>query len=89
LVVTGRPGEESAQTFVCCEKQVFVTSRSVQDGLMDLMAVYYTFDITYPKPTSSVLLFIQHYVFRLVDDQPLPPATLKLVNNLQKVDTSS
>ena len=39
LVITGHPGEVVSQIFVCCEKQVFVTSRSVH-GLMDLMAVY-------------------------------------------------
>jgi len=86
LVITGRPGEEASQTFVCCEKRVFVTSRSVQDGIMDLMAVYFTFDITFPKHTNAILLFIQHYVFQLVDDQPLPPTTIKLVSNLQRMN---
>ena len=85
LVVTGHPGEELSQTFVCCEKRVFVTSKSVQDGLMDLMAVYFTFDITFPKHANAILLFIQHYIFKLVDDQPLPPATSKLVSNLEKM----
>ena len=56
LVITGRPGEVVSQTFVCCEKWVFVTSRSVQDDLMDLMAVDFMFDVTFPSCCSSSIM---------------------------------
>jgi len=53
---------------------------------MDLMAMYFPFDITFPKHTNAILLFLQHYVFQLIDDQPLLPTTLKLVTNLQRMN---
>ena len=52
-----------------------ISSKSVIDGMLDMMAIYFSFDITYPKYISSILLFIQHYVFDLKDEQLLPPAT--------------
>ena len=85
LVITGRPGDEGSRVFISCEGEIFVSSKSVIDGMLDLMAIYFSFDITYPKSTSSVLLFIQHFVFDLKDEQLLPPATVKLVSNLEKI----
>ena len=54
--------------------------------MIDLVATYFVFDITYPKPVNAILLFFQHYIFQLVDDQPVPGTTIKLVENLQKLD---
>ncbi len=44
-------------------------------ALVDLISVYFTFDIAYPKPLYPVFLFLQHnYCVRhkLLDDQPQP-----------------
>ena len=85
LVFTGHPGDESSQIFICCEKEIFITSKSIRDGLIDLMAIYFVFDINFPKHISGILLFFQHFVFNLKDEQPLPTTTSKLVTNLRKV----
>ena len=51
-----------------------------------MMAIYLSFDINYPKYTISVLLFIQHFVVDLKDDQPMPPPIVKLVSNQEKIN---
>ena len=84
LVLTGCPGSEKGQIFICCEKEVFMACKTIKDGLIDLMAIYFNFDITFPKYASAILFF-QHFVFGLKDEQPLPATTSKLITNLQKV----
>lgn len=84
-MITGISGEEQSQVFICAEGSVLLESKSIKDSIIDLISIYYIFDISYPKCLNSVLLFFQHYVFNLKDQQPLPNATAKLVTNLQKL----
>ena len=85
LVIIGIPGEERSQVFICAEGSLLLESRSIKDSLIDLIATYYVFDISYPKCLNSVLMFFQHFIFRLKDQQHLPNATSKLIANLQKI----
>lgn len=78
-------GDENTQFFVCCEQAIYLESGSVKDVIIDLICTYYVFDIAYPKSLNAILLFIQHCVFKLTDQQPLPPATSKLVGTLKKI----
>ena len=52
LVFTEYPGDKSSQIFICCEKEIFITLKSIRDGLIDLMAIYFVFDINFPKHIS-------------------------------------
>ena len=85
IVTTGIAGEEQFQIFICAEQSVILESKSMKDALIDLIAAYFVFDISYPKYLDSVLIFIQHFVFNLKDQQPLPNAAVKLVANLEKL----
>ena len=49
IVTTGIAGEEQFQVFVCAEQSVILESKSVKDSLIDLIAAYFVFDISYPK----------------------------------------
>ena len=49
--------------------------------MLDMIAAYFVFDISYPKSTSPALIFIQHKVLGLQDDQPVPLAAAKLIGN--------
>jgi len=82
--MTGIAGEINFQVFVCAEQAVLLESKTVQDALIDLLATYFVFDISYPKCLSAILLFIQHHVFKIKDGQNVPSATSLLVRNLQK-----
>ena len=57
----------------------------MRDAIIDLMATYYVFHMAYPKTISAVMLFFQHSVFKLLDNQALPGTTSKLVSNLSKL----
>ena len=85
LMFTGMPGEENAQFYVCCEQSALLESKTVADAVIDLLAAYFVFDISYPKHISAVLLFFQHCVFGLKDSQTFPQSASKLVSNLSKV----
>lgn len=85
LLITGLLEAENCQFFVYSEQDILLESKSVKDAIIDLIATYYVFDIAYPKPLNAVLLFFQHHVFQIKDDQPIPGATAKLVDNLQKL----
>ena len=86
LLVTGIPGTDNCQVFVCCEKEIFMESKSIKDSLLDLIATYFVFDIAYPKFLSAVLIFFQHFVINVPDQQPVPSTVSKLVGNLQKLE---
>lgn len=85
IVVTGKPGTSTSQFYIYCESSFRVESKSLRDAIIDVMSVYFVLDISYPKPISGVLIFLQHHVFRLQDEQAVPPAVKTLVTNLQKV----
>ena len=82
MLFTGEPGEENAQYYVCCEYDILLESKNVQGLVLDLIATYFVFNIQYPKGMRAFLLFFQHIVFSLKDDQPLPAAVAHLVTSL-------
>ena len=84
IVITGVPGEENCQFFICGEKDVLLESKSLKDAIVDLISFYFVFDVVYPKYLNAILLFCQHYVFQLRDNQPIPTQVTKLVTNLKK-----
>ena len=84
--MTGEPGSDSCQVFVCCKGQIYIESKSVKDALLDLISTYFVFDIMYPKPLRSILLFLQHFVLDLPDEQSVSSAVSTLVANLEKQD---
>ena len=81
LLITGEPGTENCQIFICCEGQLYIESKSIKDALLD-----FVFDIVYPKNLRNVLLFIQHFVFDLPDQQPVSSSLSTFVTNLRKLE---
>lgn len=63
IAQTGVAGTENAQYFIACEQAVLCESKSVEDAIIDLLAVYYVFNISYPKGISAILLFFFNIVF--------------------------
>lgn len=84
ITITGVAGDENCQFFICGEKDVFLESKTLKDAIIDLVAFYFVFDVAYPKYLNAILLFFQHYVFKLTDNQVVPMQVTKLVGNLKK-----
>jgi len=80
-----KPGTETSQIFVCCEKQIYLESKSMRDALVDMMSTYFVFNISYPRSLHGILIFLQHHVFNLVDQQTVPVIAKTLLGNLQKL----
>ena len=86
LLITGEAGTENCQIFICCEGQLYTESKSIKDALLDLLSTYFVFDIVYPKNLRNVLLFIQHFVFDLPDEQPVSSSLSTFITNLRKLE---
>lgn len=86
IIVTGTPGTEEAQYHIMCERSVQLELKSFLDALIDILALYYTFDICCSKPIDAIMLFLEIFVFRTVKPHvPQPAATARLINNLHKL----
>lgn len=86
IVVAGKPGLDNTQFFIACEQAILFESKSLRDALVDLIATYYVFNISYPKSVCGVMLFFQHFIFNLKDKQKQPPCLTKLYQNLSTLD---
>ena len=64
--------DESKQFFVVAEKEILTESTSLKRALVDVIAAFFTFDMAYPKQLYPVLLFIQHHILDIKDDQQVP-----------------
>jgi hypothetical protein len=41
-------------------------------AMQDLMSAYFAFNIAYPRQLYPILLFLQHHVFGIKDNQTIP-----------------
>ena len=55
------------QYCVIVEKNCLITTDCFHEALASLMPSYFVFNIAYPKPFYSLLLFLQHAVLNLSD----------------------
>lgn len=76
--------DDSIQFYIVVEKQVLLESDSIKDSIIDLISVYFTFDIAYPKLLYPVCLFLQHHVLDIVDKQRVPNNVTILLSSLDK-----
>ena len=81
-VIVVRSDMAEDQFFITVEKQIVVNSSCINTALLDMMSVYFTFDIAYPKPLYSLLLFVQHFILNIRDSQPVPNNVTVLVTAL-------
>ena len=87
IAVTGLHDDSTIQYFICAEQTVYLEAKTLMDAITDLVATYFVFNISYPRSTCPALIFFQHFVFGLTDKQGVPPATVKLVGSLQKIES--
>lgn len=74
-------GDQALQYFVVGERLVLCKSDNFIESLFDLLCVYFTYNIQYPKSLSAVLLFVQHYILGIKDSQRIPPALIRVVSS--------
>ncbi len=84
IAIKGKPGWENALFFIVCEGTTRSESKTLLAACLDLIATYYVYDIAYPRLLAALLIFFEHFVFGLKDQQSVPVATSKLYTNLQQ-----
>lgn len=67
-----RSDSDKFQFFILAEKQVISESNNICLAIVDMIATYFTFNMSYPDPLYSLLLFVQHYILDIKDDQSVP-----------------
>ena len=60
------------QFFVITEKQILCESKNLAMALVDMIAAYFTFNMSYPDTLYPLLLFIQHHILDIKDEQSVP-----------------
>lgn len=79
-------GNEQEQYIIICEHIEFVSTISFTSCIFCLLALYFIFDIAYPSSLYSVFIFLQHFVFGLVDKQAIPDVVTRIVSVLQRLE---
>ena len=77
--------EEGQQFFVVVERALLAESGNITTAVVNLIASYFAFDIVYPQPLYTILIFIQHYVLGVVDKQKVPNSATILLSSLTKI----
>ena len=62
LYLSGHPQKYEETVVVSDEVQMYTQAETLLDGLMVLLAVYYVFDLAYPKMYSQLLGILQEYI---------------------------
>ena len=62
LYLSGDPQKYEETVVVGDEVQIYTQAETLLDGLMVLLAVYYVFDLAYPKMYSQLLGILQEYI---------------------------
>ena len=83
IVVVEPDDAENLQYFLVVEKQVYMECRKFSTALLCLFCVYYTFNISYPKPLYSVFIFVQTYVLGIKDGYTVPANVNSLITALR------
>ena len=65
-------GDSSLQVYLTAERCVLGSSNNALSTLVALMGIYFTCNIAYPKPLYPICIFLQHFVFNIVDEQKVP-----------------
>ena len=74
--------DQSYQFYVTSEKQTIAESSSLLNALIDVLSAYFAFDMAYPTKLYPLLIFFQHHVLDLTDEQKKPNNVTILYSSL-------
>ena len=66
LYLSGDPQKYEETVVVGDEVQISTQAETLLDGLMVLLAVYYVFDLAYPKMYPQLLGILQEYIINKI-----------------------
>ena len=77
--------DEGYQFNVVVERNILPHSGRLTTAILDLFSAYYTFNIMYPRPFYATMIFIQHFVFGITDNQTVPNLATMVHSSLVKI----
>ena len=72
------------QIILTAECRILEPLKKSSSTLVSLIAVYFTFNMVYPK--LPILISLQHFVLEIKDKQVIPNTLTKLLSPLDKLD---
>ena len=73
------------QYFVVAEKQIVAEVNKFDVAITARFAVYYMFDVQYPKESMNTMLFIERFILGIITGPMLSKTVLGTVSDIQKV----
>ena len=74
--------DETVQYHIYIESECLLSTHTLGDALADLICTYFVFDVAYPKSVYALLIFYQHFVLGLKDNQKVPASVSALCSSL-------
>ena len=71
---------------VIVKRSSLFQSTDLCTALIDILSSYFVFDIAYLPELYPLLLFFQHYVFELKDNQKVPVSVATTVGTMRSLD---
>ena len=65
-------GDSTLQVHLTAERCLLGSTSNAIGTLVALISIYYICNIAYPKSLFPVCIFLQHFVFHIVDKQKVP-----------------
>ena len=73
--------DETMHYHIYIQYDCLLSMHTLGDALADLICTFF-FDIAYPKLEYALLIFFQHFVLGLKDNQKIPPSVSSLCFSL-------
>ena len=90
LIVRYGKAEDKQQLFIVVERKVLFELQSFSQALVSLIALYFVFDLAYPKPCSNTLLFVQKMILKVSSSDKLSKCLLGTISDIKNsIDTIS
>lgn len=77
--------DSTFQIFVVAEREILAEATSCWEALKTTFGAYFAFNIDYPKVSKPFFIFVQFYVLKLKDSQPLPQIAARLKCAIDKI----
>lgn len=76
----------SVQVFLVAERCLLGSPNNATNVLTGLIGVYFSFNMSYPKPIYPTLIFVQQCVLNIIDSQSVPDIVKRILGSLDRID---
>ena len=74
--------------YIVCEQKVFLKANSFSDALYYCFAVYYSFNLEYPRQAHNVLCFFQDCILNYPDSGECTTSYVTIVTDINRFISS-